>query len=151
MGVQGQSRDYLKKFLFRVEMDGLTVAGFTTCSDIGGEMGVIAHMEGGDVEVSDKSFGRITEKPITLTVGATDNNELWQWWQDHYDGTEDAVKKTIAIVALNRDKSERFRHNVPGCFITDFIAASYDASAEENVIQSITLEHDRPDLEVAAA
>jgi phage tail-like protein len=149
MGVQGQSRNYWKKFLFLVEIDGLTVAGFMTCSAIGGEMGAIMHREGGDVEVSDKSFGQITEKPITLTNGATDNDELWLWWQEHYDGNEDAVKKTISVVALNRDKSERKRYDIPGCFITDFTDADFDASAEENVISSMTLEHDRPDKKAA--
>lgn len=149
MGVQGQSRNYWKKFLFLVEIDGLTVAGFMTCSAIGSEMGAIMHREGGDVEVSDKSFGQRTEKPITLTNGATDNDELWQWNEEHVDGNEDEVKKTIAIVVLNRDKSERVRYNVPGCFITDFTDADFDASAEENVISSITLEHDRPSRQAA--
>lgn len=145
MGVQGQSRDYWKKFLFLVEIDGLTVAGFMSCSAIGGEMGVINHMEGGDVEVSDKSFGRITEKPITLTNGATDNDELWQWWQEHYEGNENEVKKSISIIPTRRNKTARGRYDVPDCFMTDFVDAEFDGSAEENVIQTMTLEHGRPD------
>lgn len=143
MGVQGQSRNYWKKFLFLVEIDGLTVAGFMSCSAIGSEMGVINHDEGGETEVADKSFGKITEKPITLTVGATDNDELWQWREQHYDLPEDEVKKTVSIIVLNRDKTERKRYDIPGCFITDFTDAEFDATAEENAISSMTLDHGR--------
>lgn len=145
MTVIGDARGYHKKFLFAIEIDGLEVAWFTTCSSLEAEVGVVEQHEGGLIGVADTSPGKLKWTPVTLTIGATDNNELYNWWLQVVDAgansgePDDRYKRNLAIVQKDRDQSERRRHNITKAWPSKFVFGSWDANAEENVMEEITL------------
>jgi phage tail-like protein len=144
MAVVGTPRNYDKRFLFAVEIDGLEVAWFTTVGSLEAEITVIEQHEGGVLTAADKSLGKVKFPDITCTIGATNNRELYDWWLQVVDvaansGLVDAAyKKNIAIVQKDRDGTTKRRWNLYDAFPMKFKAGEWDASAEENVMQEVT-------------
>jgi phage tail-like protein len=144
MPVTGTPRNYDKKFLFTVEIDGLDVAWFESVSGLESEIGVVDQHEGGDPNVADQSPGKVKFNQVTCTIGATANRELWDWWElviDAEAGTgavDNEYKKNISIVQKDRDGSEKKRWNLYECWPCKFKAGEWDAKAEENVMQEVT-------------
>lgn len=153
MAVTGTPRNYDKKFLFTVEIDGLDIAWFESISSLESEVGVVEQHEGGLINVADQSPGKIKFAPVTLMVGATDNRELYDWHLLVADAAanagepDDGYKKNVAIVQKDRDGSEKKRWNLFEAWPSKFKAGEWDAKAEENVIQEITLTYKRFELD----
>lgn len=151
MTVVGTPRSYDKKFLFTVEIDSLDVAWFETCSSLEAEIGVVEQHEGGGINVADQSPGKVKFPAVTLTIGATDNEELYRWWLQVIDAAadtgepDDSYKKNVAIVQKDRDGSEKRRHTLYKAWPSKYKAGEWDAKAEENVIEEITLTYLRFD------
>lgn len=145
MAVVGKPRNYDKKFLFGIEIDGLEVAWFESCSSLEAEVGVVEQHEGGSIVVADQAPGKVKYAPITLMVGATDNRELYDWWEQVIDAAansgepDDSYKKNLSIVQKDRDGTVKKRHNVFLAWPNKYVAGEWDAKAEENVIEQITL------------
>lgn len=155
MTVVGTPRSYDKKFLFAVEIDGLEVAWFETCSSLEAEIGVVEQHEGGGINVADQSPGKVKFPAVTLGIGATDNEELYNWWLQVIDaegggerGTgepDDSYKKQVRILQKDRDGTEKRRHTLYKAWPSKYKAGEWDAKAEENVIEEITLTYLRFD------
>jgi phage tail-like protein len=151
MPVTGTPRSYDKKFLFAVEIDGLDVAWFEMISGLEVEIGVVEQHEGGDINVADQSPGKAKFAPVTLSVGSTDNEDLYNWWLEVCDaasnsGEVDAqYKKNVAIVQRDRDQSEKRRWTLYEAWPSKYKAGEWDAKAEENVIEEVTLTYKRFD------
>lgn len=145
MGVVGKPRSYDKRFLFTIEIDQLTVAWFESASAIEAEVGVVEQHEGGKINVANQAPGKVKWSPVTLSIGATDNDELYQWWLLVVDSAanagqpDDSYKKGVAIVQRDRDGSERKRWNLREAWPSKAKFGEWDAKAEENVVEEYTL------------
>ena len=71
--------DPYKNFRFRVEIDGVTQAGFTECTGLGSRVEVIEYREGGDPTAVRKLPGRVSYPDVMLKWGVTDSRELYNW------------------------------------------------------------------------
>ena len=145
MPVQGEPRRYDKKFLFAVEIAGLEVAHFETMSELSAEVGVVEQHEGGKSNVADQSPGKVKFNTVTLTIGSTDNTELYDWWLQVIDAAsnsgevDESYKRTVNLVQKDRNGSEKRRHKLFKAWPMKYIAGEWDAKAEENVIESVEL------------
>ena len=145
MGVTGEPRRYDKKFLFAVEIAGLEVAHFTSVSGLESELGIVVQDEGGLITTADESPGKVKYPPVTLSIGATDDRELYDWHLQCVDAAantgepDDDYKRNVAIVQKERDGTEKKRFNLFKAWPHKYVAGDWDASAEENVIESVTL------------
>lgn len=147
MTTVGKPRAYYNKFLFRVEIDGVTYAGFAKCSELSKELAKIEHYEGGSM-IPDKSPGRATVADITLERGASDDLELYSWFEETAkisagvggSGSADpAYKRNLDIVQLDRDGRVLQRWGIVGAWPTKFVAGEWDNSSDEKLITSVTL------------
>jgi phage tail-like protein len=147
--VQGHPRRYDKKFLFAIEIAGLQVSWFFKISALENESTVIEQYEGGNHNVADQSPGRVKFTPVTLSVGATDNIELYNWRQQVIDTTADSgqpdaeYKRNVAVLVLDRNGKEKRRYNLFEAWPSKYFAGEFDAGAEENVIEEMTLTYKR--------
>ncbi|NUP12883.1 MAG: phage tail protein [Polyangiaceae bacterium] len=144
--IEGKPRRYNKKFLFGIEIDDIEVAWWSKCSEIKPEVGVVTQPEGGGILVEEnQSLGKVKWPPVTLEVGRTENDELYQWWvlcndsSSNTGAVDDAYKKNVAIVQKDRDGSEIGRWNLYDAFPSSYGGGEWDASAEENVQESVVL------------
>ena len=127
------------KYCFRVEIDGLDIASFKTAGPLEGSIAVIEDKEGGS-RVTRKSLGRVSYADISLTVGVSNNDELWKWWKNAVSGKN--AEKDLAIVQTDRAGVEKKRWNVENAQPVKFVAADYDAESEDNNIETLVLCHE---------
>jgi phage tail-like protein len=152
MPVFGTPRTFAKKFKFIVEIDGLGYAGFQDCSELSAELATVEQWEGGGLIALAKDPGRLTFPDITLTQGATQDLELFDWFKECADAAANGglidpfYRRTADIVQLDRDNAELMRWRVQSCWVKKFIAGSWDNNADENVVRSITLVQDFFDI-----
>ena len=152
--VFGQVRSFHKKFKFVVEFDGFTgprKAAFQKCSEVSVEVAKVEYSEGGAL-IPDKSPGRVTVADLTLERGVTKSQDLWAWLQDVVriaanKGLVDPQYKRMGdLVQQDRDGVTLRRWRLHNCWPTKFVAGDWDNEADENVIESVTIAYDFPEL-----
>lgn len=152
MTVLGTPRTFHTKFKFIIEVDGMTSAGFQTCSELSAEVGKIEYSEGGTL-VPDKSPGRVTFADVTLERGACVDHELYDWFKQVVDAAAGTglltpqYKRNLDIVQQDRDNTTLRRWRLSGAWPSKFVAGQWDNNADENVIESVTLTYDYFQLE----
>jgi phage tail-like protein len=147
MPVIGTPRTFHKKFKFIVEIDGVASAGFQKCSELSVEVANVQYSEGGAL-IPNKSPGRLTFADVTLERGATEDQDLFDWFAQVADAAANAglnepeFKRNLDIVQQDRDGSELRRWRLNNAWPVKFVAGDWDNEADENVIESVTLTYD---------
>ena len=142
--VIGQPRNYFAKFKFIVEIDGFTSSSWQTCSELAAELATIEQWEGGAI-VADKSPGRVKVSDITLERGATQDLDCWKWFKEAADMAANGgqvspkYKRTLHIVAQDRDGSTLRRWRVVEAFPNQFVAGEWDNTADANVMEKLRI------------
>ena len=147
MAIIGNPRSYHTKFKFVVEIDGIAYAGFQKCSELSVEAAKIEHWEGGAI-IASKSPGRLTFSDITLERGATQDRDLFNWFSDVAIGSSGLglpdvlYKRNLDIVQQDRDGTTLRRWSITRAWAQKFVAGDWDNTADETVIESLTLTYD---------
>jgi len=132
----GDREDPYSGFNFTVEIDGVTVAGFSECTGLNTETDVIEYRNGNlDITVKKlpglKKFGN-----ITLKRGFTDNHDLWLWRKTVLDGKTE--RHSGAIVLLNEAREPALRWTFSEAWIQKWEGPAFNAKANETAIEAIT-------------
>ena len=133
------------KFKFLVEIDGFVDAGFQKAGPIKGTIEVSTYREGGS-NLPDKDPALVDVENITLERGATDNQEIYDWFKNVAEGIngENGVdRRSLAIIQTDRAGEEVERWNVYRAFPVEFEAGDWDATASEKNIRKVVLAYDR--------
>src|SRR5574339_424212 len=108
MPVIGNPRTFHKKFKFIVEIDQIASAGFQKCSELSVEVANVQYFEGGSL-IPNKSPGRLTFTDVTLERGATQDRDLFTWFEDVASTSSGlgltgiGYKRNLDIVQQDRD------------------------------------------------
>lgn len=141
----GTQKVYYKKFKFLVEIAGVVSAAFQTAGPLEMQTEDIDHYEGGNL-IPDKSPGLVTVTNCTLTRGATDDEDLYNWFKETVAADslveEPDFKRSIDIVQQNRVGEEVKRWTLVNAYPKRFLAGEWDNGANENVINEVELRYD---------
>jgi len=156
LGGSGQ-RELYPKHQFLVGVPGMT-AGFQKCSELSYEVAKIEYWEGGSV-IPWKAPGRLTVADVTLERGASSSVSFYNWATQVANAAiggfptrgaglqTDNYMRNISILQIDRDGKTHLRewllHNA---WVQKFVAGEWDSTADEAVIESITLTFDWFDL-----
>lgn len=149
--VVGSPRSFHKKFKFLVSIDGFGSAAFQTCSDIAMEAATVEQWEGG-VLISNKSPGRLTVDDVTLERGATADEDVYNWFLEMADASahaglvDEEYKKDVDLVQLDRDNTAIRRWRLHMAWPKRFVGGAWDNGADENVVETLVLAYDYPEL-----
>jgi phage tail-like protein len=152
MSIIGNPRSFHKRFKFVVEIDSVKHAGFQKCSELSVEIANVQYYEGGSL-IPNKSPGRMTFPDVTLERGATQDRDLFDWFQQVANlasglGLNDIdYKRNLDIVQQDRDGSTLRRWSITNAWPVKFVAGEWDNEADENVIESVTLSFDYFELQ----
>ena len=151
MAIIGNPRTFAKKFKFLIEADDIGHAGFQKCSELSVEVANVQYFEGGSL-IPNKSPGRLTFSDVTLERGATEDRDLFDWFQDvaitasGLGLTGVRFKRGVDIVQQDRDGTTLRRWALSRAWPVKFVAGDWDNEADENVIESVTLTYDSFEL-----
>jgi len=140
--------DPFPRYNFLVEIEGIARAGFMTVSGLEEESEVREYREGGDNSTVRKLAGLNSYSPIVLEVGSTFDTSLWDWRQKVKREGAQGNRKSISIIQQDEKREEVKRWQVFDAWPSKFTAPELDASASDNAVESVEIQHEGLDLVV---
>ena len=128
--------DPYKNFNFRVEIDNLTIAGFSECNGLSSEVDVIEYREGGDHLVR-KLPGLRKFNNITLKRGITKSSELQDWHKNILNGVPD--RRNGSVILLDDDRTEVVRWKFSNAFPRKWEGPHLNAKGNEVAIETLEI------------
>ena len=147
MAILGNARSFFRRHSFVLEVQNLGRVGFSKCSELSVEISKIEHWEGGSV-IPQKVPGRLTFSDITLERGATSDRGLYEWLSEVVQLTsglgltDHAYKRSLDLVQLDRDSAVVRRWSIYNAWPTKFVAGDWDNTADEVLIEAVSLTYD---------
>lgn len=145
MVAQAVPKEVFQKWQYRVRVQGLVIAHFNQVSSLEAEVEMTDYHQGGDPDPALQQPGKRKHTEVTLSAGASESTELWDWWQLVYDtqargGNLDEIRKQVFLDTLARDGETVLRTQTLNRAIPKkFVAGEFDAASSDNVIEQITL------------
>lgn len=131
--------DPLGSFRFLVEIDGITVAGFSEVSGLQVEVETEDYNEGG-VNDSTHRLPKTARYPnLTLRRGVADSTALWEWQRDVARGM--VQPRNIHIVLLDDLRAERWRWRCLNAYPVGWTGPELRASESSVAVESLELVH----------
>ena len=97
------------KFNFSVEIDGITVGGFTECSGIDSETDIIEYREGNEKTNTVRKLPGLTfYSNLILKKGVTGSLGLYNWRKSVIDGLIDRKNLSVILLDENRQPVSRW-------------------------------------------
>ncbi len=140
--------DPFPRYNFLVEIEGIARAGFMTVSGLEEESEVREYREGGDNSTVRKLAGLNSYSPVVLEVGSTFDAALWDWRQKIKREGAQGNRKSISIIQQDEKREEVKRWQVFDAWPSKFPAPELDASASDNAVESVEIQHEGLDLVV---
>lgn len=128
-------------FSFRLEIDGITSAGFSECTGTNAEISPIEYREGNEGLTPRKLPGLNKFGNVTLKRGVTEDLDLFNWFNAGASGDVDR-RQTLSIVLLDEQRNEAVRWNLLNAWPCKYVAADLKANANEIAIESVELCHE---------
>jgi phage tail-like protein len=123
-------------FNFLVEIDGMTEAGFVSCTGMGVEVEVIEYREGGDAAPR-KLPGLRKFSNITLKRGVTQSTALQDWMNNVANGQSD--RRNGAVILLDDTREPALRWNFFNAFPVKWEGPCLHAKGNDVAIETLTL------------
>jgi phage tail-like protein len=130
----------LSKYLFRVEVDGLTQAGFRSVSGLSWEHEVVEYQEGGRNAAMVRLPGQQRLGAVTLTRGFIEGAEFAAWAREAREN-RGSSRRSIDIVALRDDHTEASRFTLLRAWPRKFETQAL-TSASEGLVETLELAHE---------
>ncbi|HVF50280.1 MAG TPA: phage tail protein [Pyrinomonadaceae bacterium] len=132
--------DPFATFNYRVEIDGITIAGFSEVTGLNTETNVIDYREGTEEIHPRKLPGLNKFGNITLKKGISPDMQMYNWRKTVVDG--DIERKNMSIILHNEKHDEVVRWNIINAWPSKYTAPDLKASANEVGIESVEIVHE---------
>lgn len=130
--------DPLRNYNFKLLIDGVTQAHFTSFTGLNLQVEVLNFREGGGGNVVRRLAGRPKPGDARLYYGLTSSPELWTWFQASVNGVPQ--RKNVSVLMLGMDGfTEVMRWNLNECWPSEWHGAPLDALGNQIAIESLVL------------
>jgi phage tail-like protein len=136
----GDRNDPYRAYHFKVEIDGITRAGFRECSGLDSTQEPIEYRDGTEPITPRKLPGLVKYSNIVLKWGITDDAELWDWRKKAMDGAVE--RKNGSIVVLDEEGAEKVRWNFTNGWPSKWTAPTFNATGNEVGIETLEIAHE---------
>lgn len=133
-------------FNFLVEIDSVTVAGFSEADLPEGRIEAVAYREGSDkTSVARLLPGRVEYGPLVLRRGFNGDGQLFQWWHAVAQGTVD--RRNVSVVLLDEQRQQVARWNLHRAWPSKWTGPALRALGNEVAIETLELVHEGIELD----
>ena len=140
MPATGSRTDPYAAFNFLVEIENVTVAGFSEVSGLTSESDAMDWRHGPDDPIVQKIPGLTKVTNIVFKRGYTDSTELWEWRKKVLDGQTE--RQGGSIVLLNEAREEVLRWNFREAWPCKWEGPPLNAKNSEVAIESFEICHE---------
>ncbi len=137
-------QDPLRRFRFRLEIDGIEQAAFSevTIGDLSSDP--IDYREGDEARLTVRRLSGLTKYGnVTLKWGVTDSMDLYKWRKSIEDGKTSSNRKNMAVVLIDDEGKEKSRWNFSNAWPTKYDPADLNATANEIAIETLEIAHEK--------
>lgn len=135
-----RATDPFTSYNFLLEIEGITIAGFSEVTGLNSEQNVIEYREGNEGITPRKLPGLTKFGNITLKRGISPDLQIYNWRKTVTDG--DIVRKNVSIVLHNEKHDEAVRWNLINAWPSKYTGPDMKANANEVAIETIELAHE---------
>jgi phage tail-like protein len=135
-----RATDPFASFNFKLEIEGITVAGFSEVTGLNQESNVIDYREGQEGITPRKLPGLNKFGNITLKRGISPDLSVYNWRKTVTDG--DIERRNASVVLHNEKHEEVVRWNLVNAWPSKYVGPDLKANANEVAIESIELTHE---------
>ena len=135
-----RATDPFASFNFKLEIEGITVAGFSEVTGLNQESNVIDYREGQEPITPRKLPGLNKFGNITLKRGISPDMSVYNWRKTVTDG--DIERRNASIVLHNEKHEEVVRWNLVNAWPSKYVGPDLKANANEVAIESVELTHE---------
>jgi len=148
MAQDGDRLDPFAGFNFRMEIDGIEVAGFKEIT--GGEVktAVIDYAEGDDVNYTVRKIpGRTNYTNITFKKGIVEGIDLWEWCNSIVDWEREIERKDITIQLLDNSGEPQKTYNLFSCWPCRYKGPDLNATDDVLAIEEVEFAFEKLEIE----
>ena len=138
MSAENHPDPYLS-FRFHVEIDSLTVGGFSSVSGLEHQMDPEEYEEGGNNRFTHRLPTRYTQPNVVLERGMTDSRALWEWLENAREGSIE--RRTVRIALQNTTGAETWLWELTGAYPVRWAAPEFQADQGAVAIETLELAH----------
>lgn len=132
-------QDPFRNFRFRLEIDGLSIAGFSEVAIGGAFTDVIEYREGTDPAHPRKLPGLTKYGNITLKRGMTTTRDLFQWHHQIVQGQITTGRRNVAIVIQDESGADVARFVVSEAWPAKYDPSDLSGKGNEVLIEALEL------------
>lgn len=138
----GERDDPYRNFRFRVEIDGIRIAGFAEATIPDSTTDTTDYREGTDLPFQRKLSGLTKYGNITLKRGLTDSMELYNWKKLVEDSGAIKARKGISLILIDEEGNDKAQWDINEAWPTKYDASDFSAKANDVVIESFEIVHE---------
>jgi phage tail-like protein len=136
----GDRKDPFAAFNFKIEIDGVTVAGFSECTGLSTESDVIEYRNGDETATVRKIPGLDKYSNIVLKRGYTTSKELWTWRKQTIDGQ--TTRRSGSIVLMDEGRKDAMRWNFREGWPKKWDGPAFNGKTNEVAIEMMEIAHE---------
>jgi phage tail-like protein len=136
----GQRKDPFSAFNFQVQIDGVTVAGFSECSGLVAETEIIDYRNGDEDITRRRLPGLKKFNNLVFKRGFTNSKELWTWRKTVMDGK--TQRQAGSIVLLDEARQPALRWNFSEGWPAKLEGPTLNAGTNANAIETLEIVHE---------
>jgi len=126
---------------FRVEIDGITAAGFSEILGLDVSVDIVDYRAGtAPQSTAEKLPGLVRFENITLKRGLTQNTDLWNWVKNILNGVSD--KRSMVIVLQDAQRNDVITWNIVKAWPCKYSGPVLKAVSSEIAIESMEICHE---------
>lgn len=134
-----KAHDPYTAFNFTIEIEGLTVGGFSEVEGLGGKLELESYVEGG-MNHRIHYFPKYMSYPtLTLIRGLADRDDLWKWYEDTTRGKIQLLNGTITL--NNCEQSKVMAWNFKKAYPIAWSGPKFNAVGSEIAFEQLELVH----------
>jgi phage tail-like protein len=138
----GERNDPYRNFRFRVEIDGIQIAGFAEATIPDSTTDVTDYREGTDLPFQRKLSGLTKYGNITLKRGLTDSMDLYNWKKLVEDSGAITARKNISLILIDEEGNDKVQWDINEAWPTKYDSSDFSAKANDVVIESFEIVHE---------
>jgi phage tail-like protein len=134
--------DPYRQFRFRVEIDGITQAGFSEVTFGDSTTEVIENREGTEPPVFRKLSGLTRYGNITLRWGITDSMDLYHWRQQVIDSGAGKARKNMSIILIDETGADKARWDISNAWPARYVPPHFSGKDDDVAIETLEIVHE---------
>lgn len=138
----GERNDPYRNFRFRLEIDGIDIAGFSEATIPDSTTDPVDYREGTDATHQRKLSGLTKYGNISLKKGLTDSMELYNWKKKVEQTGALGARKNISLILIDEEGTDKARWDVVEAWPTKYDSSDFSAKGNEVVIETLDIVHE---------